>query len=166
MIAVVGAPGVGKSTVAALLADRLQTAYVDVDQAIESDQGTPIAEIFATRGEPHFRELEAQATLALLSGPDDAVVSLGGGAVLNPDIRTALAGHDVVWLQASAATAANRVGLNVARPLLLGNVRGRLAQLLAERLPLYREVATVTVDTDGLTPDEVCAAVLAELGRG
>lgn len=166
MIALIGAPGVGKSTVGRLLAERLGLEFVDIDQLIEQREQTTIAEIFATRGEPRFRALEEDATVTVLGEPDEAVVSLGGGAVLNPRVRAALSGHDVVWLQASPSTAANRVGLNVARPLLLGNVRGRLAQLLAERVPLYREVATVTIETDDLPAPEVTAAVLRELGRG
>lgn len=166
MIALVGAPGVGKSTVGRLLADRLGLEFVDIDQLIEQREQTTIAEIFANHGEPAFRELEEDATVTVLAEPDEAVVSLGGGAVMNPRVREALAGHDVVWLEASPSTAANRVGLNVARPLLLGNVRGRLAQLLAERVPFYREVATLTVTTDDLDADAVATRVLDELGRG
>ena len=80
------------------------------------------------------------------------MISLGGGAVLSAVVRQALAGHHVVWLQVSAGAAADRVGLNSARPLLLGNVRGRLIQLLNQRTPLYAEVATVTVATDDRPP--------------
>ncbi|GAB3704933.1 shikimate kinase [Mariniluteicoccus flavus] len=166
MIAIVGAPGVGKTTVGTLLAERLGVEFVDVDRLIEGREDRSIAEIFATEGEPYFRALEEDATVSVLGESSEAVVSLGGGAVLNPKVRAALAGHDVVWLQASASTAANRVGLNVARPLLMGNVRGQLAKLLAERLPLYREVSTVVIETDDLSPEDVRDRVLAELKRG
>jgi shikimate kinase len=69
-----------------------------------------------------------------------------------------------VWLQVGAAAGAHRVGLDVPRPVLLGNVRGRLAALVQERAPLYAEVARVTVDTDDREPAEVADLVLAELG--
>ena len=93
----------------------------------------------------------------------DMVLSLGGGAVLSEVTRRSLAGRPVVWLQVSAGTAADRVGLNTARPLLLGNVRGRLIQLLNQRTPLYAEVASLPVATDDLTADEVVALIVAGL---
>ena len=150
MIVVVGAPGSGKSTVGALLARRLGVDFVDVDSVIEARAGKPVAEIFADDGEATFRAYEEQVTAELLRG--DGVLSVGGGAVTSAAIRSALRGHRVVWLQVSVSEAAKRVGLNEARPLLLGNVRGRLVKLLAERTPLYAAVATETVATDGVEP--------------
>jgi shikimate kinase len=145
-VVLVGAPGSGKSTVGALLADRLGLPFADVDAVIESRVGKPVSEIFADDGEAVFRAFEESTTAELLDRP--GVVSLGGGAVLSPATRQALQGHRVVWLQVSAGNAAKRVGLNEARPLLLGNVRGTLIRLLAQRTPLYAEVATETVNTD------------------
>lgn len=162
-IVVVGAPGAGKSSVGLELAQRLGLEFIDVDQRIEDVVGKPIREIFAEDGEAHFRELEEAATLELIE-EESAVVSLGGGAVMNPTIRTALQGHDVIWLEVSISQATRRVGMNTVRPLLLGNVRGRLIELLHERTPFYREVATTTVMTDGRTPGDI-AEELAE-GRG
>jgi shikimate kinase len=152
-VVLVGAPGSGKSTVGPLLADRLGVPFVDVDAVIEQRAGRSIAAIFADDGEPAFRALEEATTAELLAG--SGVLSLGGGAVLSTATRAALRGHRVVWLQVSASTAVSRVGLNEARPLLLGNVRGRLIKLLAERTPLYAEVATEQVETDVLSPDAV-----------
>jgi shikimate kinase len=160
-VVLVGAPGSGKSTVGRRLAAALDREFLDVDAVVEERAGKPIAEIFVDDGEPAFRALEEATTLELLER--SAVVSLGGGAVLSATVRQALAGHQVVWLQVSAASAADRVGLSSARPLLLGNVRGRLIQLLNQRTPLYAEVAALTVATDGRTPDEVVAAVRAGL---
>ena len=159
----VGAPGSGKSTVGALLASRLGLPFVDVDAIIEQRTGRSITEIFADDGEVAFRKLEEETTLELLG--EAAVLSLGGGAVLSAAIRAALRGHRVIWLQVAAATAVQRVGLNEARPLLLGNVRGRLIKLLAERTPLYAEVATEQVETDGLTPDAIVDLLTAEPSR-
>ncbi|GAB3741037.1 shikimate kinase [Microlunatus parietis] len=159
-IVVIGAPGSGKSTVGALLADRLSLPFLDVDTVIEERAGKPIAEIFADDGEPVFRELEAAVTLELLDR--QGVLSLGGGAVTSVRIREALAGHRVIWLRVTAGTAARRVGLNTARPLLLGNVHGTLVKLLAERQPLYAAVATEALDTDELDPAAVVDQLIKE----
>jgi shikimate kinase len=158
-VVLVGAPGSGKSTTGALLAARLGVPFTDVDAVIEERTGRSIAAIFADDGEPAFRALEEQVTAELLERP--GVLALGGGAVLSDATRAALRGHQVVWLQVSAATAVSRVGLNEARPLLLGNVRGRLIKLLAERTPLYAEVATRRVETDARPPEEVVELLLA-----
>lgn len=160
-VAIVGAPGSGKSTVGHLLARRLGLPHVDVDQVIEAEQGKRIREIFADDGEPFFRDLEAAATLRALSQP--GVVSLGGGAVMTPAIREELGHHEVVWLQASVTQSTRRIGLNQARPLLLGNMRDRLISLLAERTPVYRALATVSVDTDKKSPTQVTDEILDQL---
>lgn len=146
-IVLVGAPGAGKSSVGKRLARKLGMSFVDVDQRIEEVVGKPIAEIFADEGEQYFRELEESATLELLAAGE--VVALGGGAVMNPRIREALAGHDVIWLKVSIGQATRRVGMNTVRPLLLGNVRGRLIELLRERTPYYEGVAGTVIETDG-----------------
>ena len=155
---VVGAPGSGKSTVGRVLADRLGVPFWDVDEVIEERAGKPIGEIFTDDGEPAFRALEEAATAELLGG--SGIVSLGGGAVLSSRTRDLLAGHRVIWLAVTAAEAARRVGLTEARPLLLGNVRGRLVRLLAERTPLYEQVATLRMETDGRAPAEVVDQIL------
>ena len=149
-VVLVGAPGAGKSTVGAHLARRLGVGFVDVDGLIEERTGKTIAEIFVDDGEAAFRELEVATTLEVLQQP--GVVSLGGGAVTSPAIRAALRGHHVVWLEVSVTQATRRVGMNAVRPLLLGNVRSRLVQLMAERRPLYEEVATITIDTSTAKP--------------
>ena len=152
-IVLVGAPGSGKTTVGGLLAEKLERDFIDVDQRIEEVVGKPIAEIFADEGEAHFRELEESATLELIQS--ESVVSLGGGAVMNPRIRAALAAHDVVWLEVSISQATRRVGMNKVRPLLLGNVRGRLVALLRERTPVYEAVSTSSINTDDATAEEI-----------
>ncbi len=154
----VGAPGSGKSTVGPLLAAELGLPFIDVDQVIEDRVGKPVAEIFADDGEAVFRAFEESTTAELLG--EHGVLALGGGAVLSPITRQALRGHRVIWLQVSVAHAVQRVGINAARPLLLGNVRGRMITLLADRLPLYAEVATEQVGTDDAEPEQVVATIL------
>ena len=160
-IAVIGAPGAGKSTVGRRLATRLQLPFVDVDARIEAESGKLIREIFADEGEARFRELERDASIAALSEP--GVVSLGGGAVMTPAIADALREVTVVWLSVSITQASRRVGLNQARPLLLGNMRATLIKLLAERTPVYQNLATITVDTDRTSVRDIVDRIISEL---
>ena len=157
-VVLVGPMGAGKSTVAGLLAQRWGTTVRDTDQDIEAAEGRPISEIFVDDGEDHFRTLERAAVADALAG-HPGVLALGGGAVLDPGTRAALAGQTVAFLNVGLSDAVKRVGLGVGRPLLLGNVRSRVKALLDERLPIYREVATVHVETDGRTPEDVAAEV-------
>ena len=162
VVVLVGVPGSGKTTVGTLLADRLGVGFRDTDQDVERTEGKPVPEIFMDSGEARFRELEKAAVAAALV-EHDGVLALGGGAVLDAGTRSLLVEQPTVWLQVGASQGAHRVGLDVPRPVLLGNVRGRLVTLLNERGPLYAEVARLTVDTEGRTPDEVADAVLAGL---
>jgi shikimate kinase len=154
--------GAGKTTVAALLAERWDTTARDTDQDVEAAEGRSISDIFVDSGEAAFRELERAAVAAALE-EHAGVLALGGGAVLDPRTRELLSGHHVVFLRVGLADAVKRVGLGTARPLLLGNVRSRVKALLDERTPVYESVATVVVDTDGRTPEEVADEVVAAL---
>lgn len=165
LVVLVGAMGAGKSTVGRLVADALGVGFLDSDQEIERVAGKSVADIFVDDGEGHFRELERRAVAESL-GTHTGVLALGGGAVLDPGTRALLAGHRVVFLRVGLADAAKRVGLGVSRPLLLGNVRGRIKQLLDERTPVYESVATHVVDTDGLTAAEVADQVRALVEDG
>ena len=156
--------GAGKTTVAALLAQRWGTTARDTDQDVKAAEGRSVSDIFVDSGEAAFRELERAAVAAALA-EHDGVLALGGGAVLDPRTRELLAGHHVVFLRVGLADAVQRVGLGSARPLLLGNVRGRVKALLDERTPTYESVATVVVDTDGRSPDDVADEVAAALDR-
>jgi shikimate kinase len=159
---IVGPPGAGKTTVGQLVAQALGKPFRDTDADIEQRAGKPISEIFVDDGEAHFRELERAAVATALTD-FDGVLALGGGAVLAEETRALLRGRPVVLLSVELADAAARVGLSGARPLLAINPRATMKYLLDQRRPLYEEVAMVTVKTDGITPEEVAAQVLAAL---
>ncbi|MDN4175643.1 shikimate kinase [Nocardioides sp. SOB77] len=160
----VGPMGAGKTTVAALLADAWGVTARDTDQDVEATEGRSVSDIFVESGEARFRELEA-AAVALALTEHDGVLALGGGAVLDPGTRERLAGHRVVFLRVGLADAVKRVGLGTSRPLLVGGVRSRIKALLDERAPVYESVATLVVDTDGRTPQQVADEILEALHR-
>jgi shikimate kinase len=159
---IVGPPGAGKTTVGQLVAEALGVPFADADAEIEAAAGKPVPEIFIDDGEEHFRALERSAVAAALD-TFTGVLALGGGAILAEETRKRLAGHTVVYLSVELADAAKRVGLGASRPLLSLNPRATLKYLLDQRRPLYEEVATVVVPTDGRTPEEVAARVTAAL---
>jgi shikimate kinase len=160
----IGPPGAGKTTIGQALGARRALAVRDTDDDVVTSTGHSVADIFVEDGEATFRELEHEAVVRAL-GEHDGVLSIGGGAVLDPRTREALRGHVVVFLDVRIADAARRIGLNRDRPLLLGNPRAQWTQMMEHRRPIYTAVATVRVVTDGLTPDEVTDEVLAALDR-
>lgn len=157
-VVLIGTMGAGKTTVGELLAEAWGVGFRDTDRDIEASEGRAVSDIFVEDGEPYFRDREREAVARALA-EHDGVLALGGGAVLDPATRRALAGHTVVFLRVGLSAAAERVGLGVSRPLLLGNVRGRIKQLIDERTPVYESVAVHDVTTDGLAPAEVAARV-------
>lgn len=165
-LVIVGPPGSGKSTVGAVLADRLGVPFHDTDAAVEVAAGRSISDIFVQDGEQAFRALERAAVLRALT-EEPGVVSLGGGAVMQEEVADALGvgGHRVVFLDVTIADAAARVGFDTSRPLLVVNPRASWTRLMAARRPTYESLATVTVPTGGRTPDEVADAVLEALGE-
>ncbi|EST39562.1 hypothetical protein N566_01280 [Streptomycetaceae bacterium MP113-05] len=162
MIVLIGPPGVGKSTVGALLAQRLGVTCRDTDTDIVRAAGKEVPDIFFEDGEPRFRALEREAVATALS-EHDGVLALGGGAVLAEETRGLLAGLPVAFLDMSLAAAVHRVGLGAPRPLLTINPRQQWRQLMAERRPLYTEVARAVIGTDERSPEEVAQAVLEAL---
>ena len=159
----VGLPGSGKSTIGRRLAKALGVEMLDTDAAIEQQSGRRIADIFATDGEQEFRRIEEAVVRAALA-EHDGVLSLGGGAVTSPGVRAALAGHTVVFLEISAAEGVRRTGGNTVRPLLAGGDRGeKFRALMSQRVPLYRQVSTIRVNTTRRNPGAVVRYIVCRL---
>jgi shikimate kinase len=164
-LVLVGPPGSGKTTVGHVLARRLGVGFTDVDALIVARAGKPIADVFLQDGEDVFRVLEREVVAEALVGTD-GVLALGGGSVLAAETRERLRGHRVVHLAVGLADGLRRTGMSTARPLLAGvNPRATFKALLDARAPLYREVATVEIETSRRSVNQVARAVLEALGE-
>jgi shikimate kinase len=165
VLVLAGLPGAGKTTIGRRVAGRLGADFADSDGLVEAAAGRSVQQIFATDGEAVFRALEA-AEIARALSEFDGVLALGGGALLDPGTRRAVAaaGSPVVLLRCSVRTLARRVGDASSRPLLASDPPSRLAVLAREREPIYREVATHIVHTDRQSSARVTAEILNLLG--
>lgn len=159
VVVLVGAPGAGKTTVAAEVAARLGVTMRDTDEDIVQAESMSVAELFIDKGEGYFRERETAAVRDALAN-HEGVLALGGGAVINRNTRELLKTECVVFLDVGLAAAVKRVGMNANRPLLLGNVRAQLKLLMDERRVLYGEVASFIVETDDLDVGQVADGVI------
>jgi shikimate kinase len=162
VVVLVGPPGAGKTTVGRALAERRGVEFRDTDLDVEHAAQKSVPDIFIEDGEAAFRELERLAVAQALV-EHEGVLALGGGAVLDASTRDALSGHHVLFLDVGLAAAAERVGFNRSRPLLVLNPRTELQRMLTERRPSYEAVATSTVDTNGREVDDVVAEIEALL---
>jgi shikimate kinase len=149
-IFIVGPMGAGKTTVGKRLAEVRGLAFVDSDHEIEARCGVDISYIFEKEGEPGFRKRERQVIAELTQRPG-IVLATGGGAVVDPDNRQALGSRGfVVYLHATVQQQVQRTQRCENRPLLQApNRREVLERLLAERDPLYREIADLVLESDG-----------------
>lgn len=162
-LVLMGAPGSGKSTVGRILAENAHIPFIDTDQLIEETIGESISSIFVNKGEPFFRGVERECVQQALHGASlrPAVISLGGGSILDVRTQQDLDNFPVAWLQVSIAQALKRVGMNQARPLLLGNVRSQMINLLQERTPIYERLADYIIDTSDASPDQCADELMA-----
>ena len=170
-VALVGFMGAGKTTVGRELATRLRWRFDDLDDLIQAVEGNTIQQIFETRGEPAFREMERRilsATLANHTSP--RVLALGGGAFVDPENQAILESRKIpaVFLEASAEELFERSGQpNVVRPLRMD--RDQFCQLYEQRRPAYSNAA-ICVQTSGkdvgMVAEEIITALKLVPGRG
>ena len=166
-VVLIGPPTAGKSSVGALLARELGVPFADTDDVVAASAGKPVGDVFVDDGELVFRELERAAVARGLeeikTSEAGGVLALGSGAVLDPDVRRMIAGRYIVYLEAGFTTVAKRTGMDRPRVVIPGNPRGRLRAMLEERRPVYAELATITVPTDDMAPEEVAADLASRL---
>ncbi len=163
-VVLIGPPGAGKSTIGKALAKEIATEFIDSDSEIERITGKKISDIFVEEGEAVFRKTEVEVVTALLDG-FEGVIALGGGAPINTQIQEALTGveYPVIFIDVSISQAANRIGFNKDRPLLLINPRQQWMNLMSERRPIYEKLASQTVNSDSQKPHEVAKLISGKL---
>ena len=162
-LVLVGLMGVGKTTVGAVLAQRLGRELVDSDLRIEARTGRTVRQILDEDGLEEMRRQEAAALFDALDDEAPRVIAAAAGVVLDPGNRRRLADADadVIWLTADPGLLAPRTATRGHRPWLEDDPVGTLRRMQDEREPLYREVADRTVAVDGLTPEQIVDRILA-----
>jgi shikimate kinase len=163
----IGLMGAGKTTVGKRCAERLDRAFMDTDDVVVSLARMPVDEIFASFGEPRFREMEREAVADVAASPTPLVIACGGGTVLDPENRNRLrASGVIVWLRAPVDVLTARVGDGSTRPLLRGDPATALTRLEKLREPAYEAAAHSSVDTADRDIDAVADAVVDAYEKG
>lgn len=159
-IVLAGMPGSGKTTISRLLAEALNMRLIDTDEEIVKKYGA-ITDIFDKFGEECFRNLESQVVNEVC-GESGAVISTGGGTLLRPENCAAFKNNGkIVYLKTGVEKLVARVGGGEGRPLLAGDAQNKIRELYIKRAPVYEAAADITVETDGVCPEDI-AALIAE----
>lgn len=156
-VILIGYMGCGKSTVGKRLSYRMKMPYVDTDKLIEAKQGVTITEIFATKGEAAFRDMETECVKSLFEYKQDYVIAVGGGLPMR-EVNRELLGElgTVVYLRAKPETIYERLKGDTTRPLLQGeDPQGKICSMIDVRGPVYESAANVCIDVDGKTFDDI-----------
>ena len=154
-----GMMGSGKSSIGSLVAKKLNLNFIDIDNEIEKKFGMSIKEIFNSKGEDYFRELEEKVTLKKLK-LNSTVISLGGGAFVNQQIRKeVLKKHISFWLNWSDQILLNRIRNSAKRPLAYKSSDDKLIELIKNRSDLYSK-ALYKIKCDNLSKKEIVKKVL------
>lgn len=160
----IGYMGTGKSTVASYLAMHHKMDIVEMDQVIVDREGKSIEQIFATKGEPYFREIESNL-LQEIQVEKNKVVSCGGGVVLREqNVEIMKKSGCIVLLTASPQTILERVKDDDARPLLKGNKTVEFIQnMMDKRRTQYEQAADIIIHTDGKSVENICDEIIKEI---
>ena len=163
-IFLIGFMGVGKSTIAYRLKEKLNMDYAEMDQMIVEEQGMPISDIFAKHGEEYFRDIVSN-TLISLQEKENMVVSCGGGVVLRPENAMHMRkSGTVIWLTATPETVYERVKDSTHRPVLNGNMNVEYIKgLMEQRQARYEAAADIEIATDGKNITEICDEIISKL---
>ena len=154
-----GMMGSGKSSIGLLIARRLKLDFVDIDKEIEKELGELISEVFETKGEVYFRKLEEKITLKKLKY-NSTVISLGGGAFLNNNIRNeVLKNHISFWLDWNSNILLGRIKNSKKRPLAINSTENELIDLIKKRSNIYAK-ALYKIKCDNLTKNEITKKIL------
>lgn len=158
----IGMMGSGKSTIGAILADRLSHQFFDTDVLIEQISGRSVTELFAQSGESTFRQLETQV-LSELSSYVRKLIATGGGIVVTPENWGHLRSGIIIWLDVPVAVLCARLANDTTRPLLTGDLESKLNALFSDRSPLYSQADLHIKIAGHETPEEICDRILVDL---
>jgi len=163
-LVLIGYRGTGKSAVAGILSQKLGMTAVSLDEEIVREAGMSVPAIVEKHGWTWFRDLESE--IAKRSGERDGLIlDTGGGVILRPENTQNLHRNGAVfWLKASAPVIVDRIQASTERPALTEGKTflEEIEEVLAERLPVYREAADREIDTDPLTPAAVADEIIRE----
>lgn len=161
IIAIIGMMGAGKTVVGSRLANKLGYYFIDSDEEIEDFDKRNINDIFTQSGEKYFRDIEEKIILELIKREESMVISLGGGAFINENIRNNLLNKTFsVWLYASLDETCKRLSYSNHRPLLnFSNKRQVIEDLFNQRYPIYKN-ANISIDTTNKTIDNIIDNIL------
>lgn len=167
-VILIGFMGCGKTTVGLRLSYRLRRTVIDTDKEIEREEKRSISDIFATEGEPYFRNLETACLRKLMDSAANQIISVGGGLPLREENRQLLQElGQVFYLCAAAETIYERVKDDMTRPLLQGaDPRAKIETLLRERDPFYRAAADVVIEVDGKSFEEILCEIEENVDSG
>jgi shikimate kinase len=163
-ILLIGMMGVGKTTIGRALSSQLGWTFLDSDEQVRAATGRTVKEISMDDGPDVLHRFEDEALVAALASATSVVITVAGGALLDEGNRNLLKGErHVVWLRASLETMAVRIGTKGDRPFFDQDPTRTISELYTVRRPLYAGVATLTIDVDTLSPEQIVGRILATL---
>tara|TARA_Y100000591_G_C21621662_1_gene588167 strand:+ start:204 stop:719 length:516 start_codon:yes stop_codon:yes gene_type:complete len=155
-----GMMGSGKTSIGLIVSKKLKIDFIDIDQEIERELGIKITEIFNTKGENYFRNIEEKITLKILKKKKNSVISLGGGTFLNKNIKKEiLENHLSFWLMCSNKTLINRIKKSKKRPIAYDSTTNELIELIKKRSNIYSK-ALYKINCENFTKNEIAEKII------